>query len=60
VFLHNDEKRFVEIVADTSVVQKIEVALIEKDYFITLFLKYLSETEPLLVFKGGTCLSKCF
>jgi predicted nucleotidyltransferase component of viral defense system len=32
--------------------------LIEKDYYCSLVLQYLFSDETLLVFKGGTCLSK--
>ena len=38
----------------------INSAMVEKDYFVTLFLKHLFTAEPRIVFKGGTCLSKCF
>ena len=60
MFFHNDSERFMWSVTRTSKTYKIKRALVEKDYFVTLFLKYLAEKEPLLVFKGGTCLSKCF
>jgi len=60
MFLHNDAEGFVNIVTEVSDAQRINKALVEKDYFVTLFLKHLAEKEPLLVFKGGTCLSKCF
>jgi predicted nucleotidyltransferase component of viral defense system len=59
-FLHNDEKRFAKITSEVSGAIRIDSALVEKDYFVTLFLKHLATKEPLLVFKGGTCLSKCF
>ena len=35
-----------------------DTRLIEKDYFCTLLLEYLAAADPLLVFKGGTCLAK--
>jgi len=60
MFLHNEKERFIRIVDEVSKAYKVKGALIEKDYFVTLFLKRLAEKEPLLVFKGGTCLSKCF
>jgi len=58
--LHNDRERFVQLVAIVSNAIDIGPAQIEKDYFVTLLLSRLKEKEPLLVFKGGTCLSKCF
>jgi predicted nucleotidyltransferase component of viral defense system len=60
MFLHNDIERFTGFVTYASEAYVMDEALIEKDYFVTLFLKRLAEKEPLLVFKGGTCLSKCF
>jgi len=59
-FLHNDTERFTEVVTAVSGKINVDPALVEKDYFVTLFLKHLAEKEPLLVFRGGTCLSKCF
>lgn len=32
--------------------------LVEKDYFCSVLLEYLSENHDALIFKGGTCLSK--
>lgn len=34
--------------------------LLEKDYYLTKILQRLSEKELNLVFKGGTCLNKCY
>jgi predicted nucleotidyltransferase component of viral defense system len=34
--------------------------LIEKDYYCSLILQYFFNNETLLVFKGGTCLSKVY
>ena len=58
--LHNDREKFVQLVTAVSDHTGIDKALIEKDYFVTLFLSRLRVREPLLVFKGDTCLSKCF
>lgn len=38
----------------------ISTAIIEKDYYVTLFLKELVSVFPDIVFKGGTSLSKCY
>lgn len=32
----------------------------EKDYYVTVFLKAIAQKEPDIVFKGGTSLSKCY
>lgn len=37
--LHNDKERFVKAVIATSEMLGMNPALIEKDYFVTLFLK---------------------
>ena len=34
--------------------------VIEKDYYVTMLLKLLSDKIPYIVFKGGTSLSKCY
>jgi hypothetical protein len=34
--------------------------IVEKDYFVTLFLKKITERQPGIIFKGGTSLSKCY
>ena len=60
MFLHNDKDKFIRLIEDVAEALAIEEALVEKDYFISLFLRDLAIKEPLLIFKGGTCLSKCF
>ncbi|MCL2712531.1 MAG: nucleotidyl transferase AbiEii/AbiGii toxin family protein [Methanomassiliicoccaceae archaeon] len=60
MFLHNDKENFTDLVETVAASTGIRPALIEKDYYVTLFLKALAAKEPLLIFKGGTCLSKCF
>jgi hypothetical protein len=37
-----------------------DAGIIEKDYFVSLFLKKIAEKQPGVVFKGGTSLSKCY
>lgn len=37
----------------------IHSAIIEKDYYVTLLLKKITEKRPDMIFKGGTSLSKC-
>ena len=58
--LHKNKGRFVEAITATSAMFGIEPALVEKDYFVTLFLRKAVERIPGLVFKGGTSLSKCY
>jgi len=57
--LYENKELFIDLIRRTSVFFSIDVALIEKDYYIYLFLKRCSSEIPQLVFKGGTSLSKC-
>lgn len=58
--LFENREEFAQIINLTSEYYGIDRALIEKDYFITYFLKKANEVISGLVFKGGTSLSKCF
>lgn len=58
--LHCDKEQFEDAIMATSSAIGFEPALIEKDYFVTLFLKKATEMVDGLVFKGGTSLSKCY
>ena len=51
--LHNDKERFREAIIAASTMFGIEPSLVEKDYFVTLFLKESIKRIPGLVFKGG-------
>ncbi|MBQ8381031.1 MAG: nucleotidyl transferase AbiEii/AbiGii toxin family protein [Clostridia bacterium] len=57
--LHNNKESFNDLISLVSDYYKIDPALIEKDYFVTLLLKNLASRVPDLLFKGGTSLSKC-
>ena len=41
-------------------ISKLPIAIIEKDYYVTLVLKEIATRNPDIVFKGGTSLSKCY
>ncbi|MBU2028227.1 MAG: nucleotidyl transferase AbiEii/AbiGii toxin family protein [Pseudomonadota bacterium] len=56
--IHEDPARFREAIRFTSAETLFLPRLIEKDYFCTLLLGYLSASDGSLVFKGGTCLAK--
>ena len=60
--LHYKIEEFEELIELTSNRVNIPVGAVRKDYFITIILKNLSESEYLehVVFKGGTSLSKCY
>ncbi|MCM1195315.1 MAG: nucleotidyl transferase AbiEii/AbiGii toxin family protein, partial [Firmicutes bacterium] len=58
--LHKDEQEFKATVAAVSQRTNVAPAIIEKDYYVTLFLQELNKRIPNLLFKGGTSLSKCY
>lgn len=57
--LHLDKARFISAIEYTAAETGFDPGLIEKDYFCTVILKFLSSevTHP-LIFKGGTLLAK--
>lgn len=57
--LHDDRGLFRQAVLFASEALGIEPGIVEKDYYVTMFLRALSAKLPTLVFKGGTSLSKC-
>jgi len=61
MILHKDKKAFESIIIEaTSKFSGItDIAMIEKDYYVTYFLKEIAEKQPNIIFKGGTSLSKC-
>lgn len=58
--LHNDKDLFEQIVLRTADKYGIEAGIVEKDYFVTVALKTISNNVSELVFKGGTSLSKAY
>lgn len=58
-FLHENREAFEDAVNHTRDVTGFTSVIIEKDYYVTMILKGLSERLPFIVFKGGTSLSKC-
>ena len=58
-YLHStDPDIFREALAYSEADKGFTATLIEKDYFCSLVLQYFFSKDTLLVFKGGTCLSK--
>ena len=58
--LHNDKETFNDILIATSNALGIEMAIVEKDYYVCLVLFKLFSRINFLSFKGGTSLSKCY
>lgn len=59
MYLHKDRELFQEAVYSTSAMFHIPVPVAEKDYYVTMILKLLSEKAQGCVLKGGTSISKC-
>lgn len=59
MYLHEDRELFREVVVSTAEELGLVVPIVEKDYYVTMILKYLAQECPECVFKGGTSLSKC-
>ena len=60
MYLHEDKENFKDIIEQVSNESGRTPMVIEKDYYVTLILKLLSEKLDNCVFKGGTSLSKGF
>lgn len=60
MYLHEDRETFKDIIEQVSNEIGRTPIVVEKDYYVTLILKRLSEQLDNCVFKGGTSLSKGF
>lgn len=60
MYLHRDRETFKDMVEQAADSSGRTPAVVEKDYYVTLILKLLSEQLAECVFKGGTSLSKGF
>lgn len=58
--LHHDKNTFEQVILRIANDKGIVPEIIEKDYFVTLFLKRIAELQPNIILKGGTSLSKCY
>ena len=59
-YLHKNREQFMEAVARTAADTVFVAEAVEKDYYVSMILREMSETLPFAVFKGGTSLSKCY
>ena len=57
--LHKNHQEFYDALLVLGDRLHTSPAIIEKDYYVTMFLEALSKRVPNLIFKGGTSLSKC-
>lgn len=60
MYLHEDKELFRQILEKIYQNTGRRIAVIEKDYYVTMILRLLSQKSDNCVFKGGTSLSKCF
>ena len=58
--LHHDKEAFEELLIGAANELAIPTNIIEKDYYVTVVLKSLSDKLTDMVFKGGTSLTKCY
>lgn len=58
--LHDDKEFFSQLVLRTAEAKSILPSIIEKDYFVTEYLRAFFQLQPNAIFKGGTSLSKCY
>ncbi len=58
MYLHEDKETFKEIIEQVSDDTGRTAIVIEKDYYVTMILRLLSQKLSNVVFKGGTSLSK--
>lgn len=60
MLLHEDKEAFEEVLVAAAEQFNLQPFQVEKDYYVSYFLKKLREVAPNVVFKGGTSLSKCY
>ena len=58
--LHKDPREFYDTLLALADRLSTSPAIIEKDYYVTFFLKSIIKELPDIIFKGGTSLSKCY
>lgn len=58
--LHKNSQLFKEVINEVAYEKKIDVSIVEKDYYVTYFLKELLKLDSNYIFKGGTSLSKAY
>lgn len=60
MILHKNPQAFYDTMLVLGDRLNISPDIIEKDYYVTMFLEALTKRVPNLLFKGGTSLSKCY
>ena len=57
MYLHEDKQVFKETIEQVANYTGKAAIVIEKDYYVTMILRFLSEKMSNIVFKGGTSVS---
>ena len=57
MYLHKDREAFKDIIEQVADYNGRTAIVVEKDYYVTLILRLLTEQLEQCVFKGGTSLS---
>ena len=60
MLLHHNKAAFEELIILTANHFSLREHQVEKDYYVSLFLKILNQQKCDIVFRGGTSLSKCY
>ena len=61
MYLHKENRElFHDVITLVSDKMRVTADIVEKDYYVTMILKSLSDAKYPVVFKGGTSLSKAF
>ena len=58
--IHKDKNEFLIVLESVSAETGFSLALLEKDYYLSLLLSGIGSLSDDLIFKGGTCLSKVY
>lgn len=59
MYLHDEADLFQQVATECALSLGTAESYVVKDYFAVSLLKKAVQTNPMIVFKGGTCLSKC-
>lgn len=51
MLLHHDEELFREVIFSTAADLNLSIPIVEKDYYVTILLKELSEQVPLFLIR---------
>lgn len=58
--IHKNKDEFLKVLESVSAETGFSLALLEKDYYLSLLLSGIGSLTDDLIFKGGTCLSKVY